>query len=189
MTTLAYALLGLIQRAPLSGYALMRTFQTTPMGQYSGSPGAIYPALRKLESAKLIRGEVEKRESLRPRRVYRLTPRGRTVLRRWLEPEVTPDDVERREPELMLRFALMEGVVSDEDVRRFLTSLASAIDQYIEGIEPLLGATGMSAHATLAIEGGLDGLRGRAAWARRTLRVIGRGDKRSAIGRRVRRRR
>ena len=189
MTTLAYALLGLIQRTPLSGYALMRTFQTTPMGQYSGSPGAVYPALRKLETAKLIRGQIQERSSLRPRRVYRLTPRGRTALRRWLEPEVAPEDVERREPELMLRFALMEGVVPEEDVRRFLTSFARAIDQYIERLEPFLEAPGMSTHSTLALEGGLDGLRGRATWARRALRVVGRGDTRSITRRRVRKRR
>ena len=50
-TTLGYALLGLVAGEPQTGYALMKTFTTTPMGHYSGSPGAIYPALRRLEGA------------------------------------------------------------------------------------------------------------------------------------------
>lgn len=172
LTTLAYALLGLVHQAPLSGYALMKTFQTTPMGQYSGSPGAVYPALRKLERAGLIQGKVERRASLRPRRVYHPTPKGRTALRRWLAPAVTVDDVALREPELMLRFALMEGLLERRVIAQFLRTMAQAIDDYVVSIEPLLQAPGMSRHGVLALQSGIDGLRERAAWARHALRQI-----------------
>ena len=178
LTTLAYALLGLIHQAPLSGYALMMTFQTTPMRQYSGSPGAVYPALRKLEQAQLIRGKVEHRSSLRPRRVYHVTANGGAMLRRWLAPAVTVDDVARREPELMLRFALMEGLLARPEVSRFLRTMAQAIDDYVVSIEPLLEAPGMPRHGVLALQSGIDGLRGRADWARRTHRDLGPGRRR-----------
>jgi len=172
LTTLAYALLGLIHQAPLSGYALMRTFQTTPMGPYSGSPGAVYPALGKLDRAGLIRGKVERQASLRPRRVYHLTTKGRDALRQWLLPAVTADDIACRVPELMLRFALMEGLLNRSEVSRFLKTMAQAIDEYVASIEPFLQAPDMTQHGRLALQSGIEELRGRAVWARRALREI-----------------
>jgi hypothetical protein len=43
---LGYALLGLLMK-PSSGYDLRKIFSSTSMKTYSGSPGAIYPALRR----------------------------------------------------------------------------------------------------------------------------------------------
>ena len=172
LTTLAYALLGLIHQAPLSGYALMRTFQTTPLGPYSGSPGAVYPALGKLERAGLIRGTVERQGSLRPRRVYHLTTKGRGALKRWLSATVTTDDVASRLPDLMLRFALMEGLLNRSEVSRFLATIAQAIDEHVSTIEPFLEAPHMTQHGTLALQSGIEGLRACATWARRALREV-----------------
>ena len=45
---LGYALLGLLMK-PSSGYDLRKIFSSTSMKTYSGSPGAIYPALRRLQ--------------------------------------------------------------------------------------------------------------------------------------------
>ena len=42
-TSLEYALLGLIHMQPQSGYDLRKIFETTPMGHYSSSPGAMAP--------------------------------------------------------------------------------------------------------------------------------------------------
>ena len=69
-TTLEYALLGLVHAEPRSGYDLCKVFETTPMGHYSSSPGAIYPALKRLEGAGLVEGKVEKAGSLRPRKKF-----------------------------------------------------------------------------------------------------------------------
>jgi len=55
---LGYALLGLIHQKPSSGYDLRKTFAETAMGNYSDSPGAIYPALERLESQGLVRGVI-----------------------------------------------------------------------------------------------------------------------------------
>ena len=52
---LGYALLGLIYQQPLSGYDVKKIFASTPMAGFSDSPGAIYPALRKLERLGFVR--------------------------------------------------------------------------------------------------------------------------------------
>ena len=50
---LGHALLGLLHGSSLSGYDVRKIFTETPMGSFSNSPGAIYPALERLEKAGL----------------------------------------------------------------------------------------------------------------------------------------
>ena len=82
-STLAFALLGLIWQEPRSGYDLRKFFSSTPMISFSDSPGAIYPALHRLELRGLVRGHVEERSGLRRRRIFQLTARGRAEFKRW----------------------------------------------------------------------------------------------------------
>jgi hypothetical protein len=76
LTPLSCALLGLISQVPRSGYALMELFNSTPLRRYSGSAGAVYPALKGLEQLSLIRGEVERAGSLRRGASTSLLPRA-----------------------------------------------------------------------------------------------------------------
>jgi DNA-binding PadR family transcriptional regulator len=59
ISKLGYALLGWLRANPASGYDLHKVFSTTAMMTYSDSPGAIYPALRRLQEQDLIRGSIE----------------------------------------------------------------------------------------------------------------------------------
>ena len=61
---LGRALLGLLMETPLSGYDIRRIFTQTPLATFSDSPGAIYPALKRLEAAGLVRGRVERSAGL-----------------------------------------------------------------------------------------------------------------------------
>ncbi|MBX2878146.1 MAG: PadR family transcriptional regulator, partial [Saprospiraceae bacterium] len=47
-TRLDYAIMGLLIGGPLSGYQIRQIFETSEMGNYSSSPGSIYPALKRL---------------------------------------------------------------------------------------------------------------------------------------------
>src|SRR5580704_12277438 len=67
--TLGYALLGLLHQKPASGYDLRKIFSSTSLKSYSDSPGAIYPALGRLEKQGLIRGTVEEVSGLRRRQI------------------------------------------------------------------------------------------------------------------------
>jgi DNA-binding PadR family transcriptional regulator len=131
-TTLGFALIGLLHKGPLSGYDLRKIFQTTPMGHYSSSPGAIYPALRRLEEQGLVSGSVERGQSLRPRKTFRPTRRGTQALRAWLAQPVTRDDVVFNLDVLLLRFAFMGNLSDAEETRRFLQSLVKELEGYVE---------------------------------------------------------
>jgi DNA-binding PadR family transcriptional regulator len=171
LTPLSYALLGLVQQAPRSGYDLRRLFETTPMGYFSSSPGAIYPALSRLERSGLVAGEVDDRQPLRPRRVYRLTAKGLEELRAWATKPVTREDLLRRDDDSELRFAFLGGVGTPADSRRYLESLAAEIDAEVERLERHLSAMkGAGLHGRLALENGIELHKARARWARRALR-------------------
>ena len=172
LSTLSYALLGLIRMKPRSGYGLVKLFRTTPMGRFSGSPGAIYPALKSLETNGLIQGEVERPDSLRPRRVYTVTATGGRQLRKWLSKPVTVEDIAFDEPEVTLRFSLMEGMLEHEEIASFLKTFADVCDEYASSMEVHLSDPEMSLHGSLALQGGIDAYRARAQWARHALRRI-----------------
>src|SRR5271169_1716091 len=122
---LGYALLGLLQK-PSSGYDLRKVFSSTSMKTYSDSPGAIYPALARLEKAGLIRGAIEEGCGLRRRQIFRLTPKGLSELRQWITRPVTREDLVWGQQEIMLRFAFCEIAVGPAAAVELLHSLAAA---------------------------------------------------------------
>ncbi|HKN34165.1 MAG TPA: PadR family transcriptional regulator [Terriglobales bacterium] len=95
ISLLAYALLGLLQQEPRSGYDLRKIFSATPLTSFSDSPGSIYPALERLERQGLIRSRVEERSGLRRRRLFRLTTAGVNELKGWQSRPLIRDDVIR----------------------------------------------------------------------------------------------
>lgn len=119
-TPLGFALLGLIYEKPGSGYDIRKVIDADAIGGFSSSPGAIYPALNHLRKWGLIEGNIEQRTRLKPREVFQLTAPGLAHLKRWLAKRLTAHDVRNRMPELMLKFRLMNGLMSRQDILRFL---------------------------------------------------------------------
>jgi len=166
-SVLGFALLGLIHQKPSSGYDLRKTFAETAIGNYSSSPGAIYPGLERLESRGLIRGVVEDSAGLRRRRLYRLTPKGGAELKRWLARPIEPGDVTRGAQELMLRFSFMDQASGTDATMAFLTSFRDALESYVSGLESYLcdNAPKMTLSGRLALECGVRGYRSMRDWA------------------------
>jgi len=155
----------------MSGYDLRKVFAETALGNYSSSPGAIYPALARLEKAGLIEGEEDRAQSLRPRKLYRPSAEGRRVFREWLSQDVTRDDVSRSFDELMLRFAFHSALGSSTATRRFLERLAAEVESYVEELrrQRKLFPQGAPVHSRLALEAGIEQYRASARWARKAL--------------------
>jgi PadR family transcriptional regulator, regulatory protein PadR len=72
-------LLACLEAGPLHGYAIMEALRTRSGGRFDLPTGTVYPALRRLERAGLIRGTWSEAGG-RQRRVYDLTPAGRRML-------------------------------------------------------------------------------------------------------------
>jgi DNA-binding PadR family transcriptional regulator len=170
---LGYALLGLLHERPGSGYALRRMFAASPIGTFSDSPGAIYPALRKLERQRLVRGRVQRSAGLRQKVIFRLTPRGRAALEEWLQRPLTRADVVRGMDGVMLRFAFTDGVFGPAASIRLLRSLAAELHAYVPELHAYFNEHGaaMPLSGRLALESGIRSYEGLSRWAGDALRA------------------
>jgi DNA-binding PadR family transcriptional regulator len=91
LTELEGTVLGVVwARQPCTPYRVRREFLDSPSPYWSGSAGAIYPLIERLEAAGLISG-TERATGARVGREYRVTAAGRRALRRWVGPPL--DDV------------------------------------------------------------------------------------------------
>ncbi|MCP4895802.1 MAG: PadR family transcriptional regulator [bacterium] len=173
ISELRLAIIGLISMQPQSGYSLRKFFSTTPMGRFSSSPGAIYPALKRLEEEGWIAGAIDNADSLRPKKVYSLTEEGTRALHLELTKAVTREDIIWNLDGLILRFPFIEQLGLSE-VLRFLTQFEEEVSRYIPTLENYLD--GVSEEITLcgrlAMQQGIDGYRGMARWARHAIEEI-----------------
>lgn len=168
---LSLAILGLISLQPMSGYDLRKCFATTPMGHFSASPGAVYPALARLEKAGWIRGTEDLRQALRPRRMFALTKKGEDILVAHLSRAITREDVIWRLDELLLRFSFMGHWVRPAQVRRFLKEFRQEIGGYLEVLQAQRSAFPdlPSPTARLALDYGLAQYQAALRWADQAL--------------------
>ncbi|HTM80480.1 PadR family transcriptional regulator [Asticcacaulis sp.] len=159
LTTLGFALLGLIRAEPRTGYALRMVFETTPMGSYSSSPGSIYPALKSLEKQGLIAAQAI------GKRVLHITPEGRRKFDDWLTAPMGPEEsVETA----LLRFAFLHDHPDRQVTLEFLTTFITVMAGRASGLRNWLAgdeAQAMPLQARLAVMHGLRSLEASAQWA------------------------
>jgi DNA-binding PadR family transcriptional regulator len=83
LTELEGAILGVLVRAPsATAYRIRRVFQESRSAEWSGSAGAVYPAIRRLVGERLIEERAE--DDGRGTHTYELTQTGRSAYERWL---------------------------------------------------------------------------------------------------------
>jgi DNA-binding PadR family transcriptional regulator len=174
LSTLSLAILGLVCRQPMSGYDLRKLFATTPMWHFSASPGAIYPALKRLEQDGLLKGTVERKRTLRPRQVFALTKRGAEALARELRRPVTRDDVIWRMDQVMLRFAFVGYVLGREATLALLKQFIAQTEEYLAWLREQLKLMPdeRPSYGRMALGHGLEMYQANARWARDVIRQL-----------------
>ena len=175
VSLLGYALLGLLHQRPSSGYALRKVFATTPMRTFSDSPGAIYPALRRLERQGLVHGRVESSAGLRQKQTFRLSAQGLAALEEWLDRPLTRADVVRDMDDVMLRLAFMDEVMTPAASIRLLQSLARELAGYLPRLYAYLNAhrREMPLSGRPALESGIRAYEEQSRWVRDALKAYG----------------
>jgi PadR family transcriptional regulator, regulatory protein AphA len=109
LSATARVILGLLKYEPRTGYDVKRVTDVSTRFFWRASYGQIYPELRKLEAAGLVRSRDEP-HGRRIRRVYELTSEGERALSDWLDSE---DDLFELRDEGLLRL-FFGDLVSDE---------------------------------------------------------------------------
>jgi PadR family transcriptional regulator, regulatory protein AphA len=106
----ARVILGLLKFEPRTGYDIKRVTDFSTRFFWRASYGQIYPELRALENAGLVRSR-EEPHGRRPRRVYELTAKGERALTEWLRSE---SDLYELRDEGLLRLFFGELVADEE---------------------------------------------------------------------------
>ena len=167
-TLLDYAILGLIQDQPLSGYAIRKIFEESALGNYSSSPGAIYPALNRLQKFELIQkialGKANKT-------YFEITANGIQILKKWFLKPVEKIEVEKKTHELLLRFGFMEAMVNKKQKINFLTSFRDLLDNHIKDLQGYYNkeSNNMPLHGRLAFQYGIDSTTTTLKWCKKAI--------------------
>lgn len=97
MRTLKFAILGLLHRAPLTGYDISKEFEKDLVNFWYAKHSQIYPELKRLAEEGCVSFSVENGVEKPDRKVYTITETGERQLLEWLardeELEPTPKDV------------------------------------------------------------------------------------------------
>ncbi|HTS95687.1 MAG TPA: PadR family transcriptional regulator [Streptosporangiaceae bacterium] len=178
LTDFEQVLLAMIAAAPSTGYDLKLAFATTPLGIYQPSSGALYPALRRLERAGLLRteaGSAGDQPRSRRRYVYHLTEPGRAAYAAWVRRPVNPATITSDLPLHLMRFVMMEPLIPRADVLAFLADLRDALAACLDGLETYAEATSFEdLHTPLALDHGIAIYTASLAWAKRTMNLLAR---------------
>jgi DNA-binding PadR family transcriptional regulator len=174
LTDFEQVLLGLICMSPSSGYDLKRSFSTTPLGVYQPSSGALYPALARLAGKGLLERQVPagRTEAARRRSVYEATPSGRTSNIAWLRVPVSPVTVARDLGLHLLRFVMMEALLSRDEVLGWLRDLVDALSIFVADVERYRAVVAEPLHAALALDHGIAVHRASLEWAQATWEML-----------------
>ncbi len=98
-----FAILGLLSKAPSSGYDIKREVEERLSHFWSESYGHIYPMLRRLHEKGLVETHLERQSGKPDRKVYEITPAGRDALEAWFAEPPAP---QRPRNEILLRLFL-----------------------------------------------------------------------------------
>ena len=164
-TTLDYAILGILRSGPQSGYAIRKIFATSAMGNYSSSPGVIYPALKRLEKFKFVKKQVNG---------FQVSKKGLQYLEAWLAENLTPDDISKRMHLVLLKFAFFEETKHKETAILFLHDFIKNLKVVIKNLNHFHKQ--QSAHiplfGRLALENGIENYKTHLKWAKKALKEI-----------------
>ena len=136
-----YAILGLLSIGPKSGYDIKKTVDNSIGFFWSENYGHIYPILRRLEAAGLVKKRADAALNRPSKNVYTLTGKGRSELVEWLTVPVEKESI-RNELLLKLFFgskigsrAVIDMLAAEKKNHEDLMIIYDRIQKDISGIK------------------------------------------------------
>jgi DNA-binding PadR family transcriptional regulator len=162
----SYLILGMLNRGVETGYAIKRTVDLSTRFFWAASLAQVYPELAALEKDGYVVSTNEP-HGARPRKLHRLTDKGRAALGEWLRSERATHLEFRDEGLLRLFFADAMALEDTLELVRRLRIDAESSDRGFRGdVLPL--AQGASGRFPLIVaREGADYFAWRAAWFRK----------------------
>src|SRR5215208_3211378 len=131
----AYVILGMLALGKRTGYEIKSLVDVSTRFFWAASYGQIYPQLKRLERAGLIRGEEDASDGRR-RRAYELTAEGRKVLHDWLTSDQPLVRELRHEGVLKMFFSDVLGPEEQLEQIRRMRAEHEAVRDRLREIEP-----------------------------------------------------
>jgi DNA-binding PadR family transcriptional regulator len=162
--SLRHAALGLLARAPASGYDLLKVFEASMANVWPATQSQLYGELNKLADAGMIQvSEV----GPRGRKEYAITETGRVELHRWL---TSPQDDPTFRSAQLLRVFLLDNLPHDQ-AREFVLGFKTEADEEHKRYEQIRDTYDWSRgdqafFERAALENGLRFTRMQSEWAR-----------------------
>lgn len=171
ITHIDYSILGLLRQNSMSGYAIRMIFEKTALGNFSSSPGTIYPALKKLEGLQLI--EKKKYAPTEKQAPYTITTKGINSLNEWLMQLVTKEEVAKNLNIILLRFAFMDVSANREIKKKFLESFKEAVSSYSKELEEYHSKESMNMPLSgrLVFEHGIESYKATYRWIQKVITI------------------
>jgi DNA-binding PadR family transcriptional regulator len=167
------AVLGVIwQEGPCTAYTVRKRFMSSPSPQWSGSAGAIYPLVRRLEKKRLLASRILT-GTKRGGRSYRLTSAGQRVLNDWIKPPLNPTVTGVPADPLRTRIGFL-GALTPAERRSFIASALQGNDAEIQAtlLEIKESRKENDHWYLLAAQGALACLRARRTWLQAAARSL-----------------
>jgi len=174
LTNIDYAILGLLHQQSLSGYGIRKIFETTALGNYSSSPGTIYPAIKRLRSFQLVNKKRYSQNSSSQKKLFYITAKGKKELIAWLITPIEMEDILKGTDKLLLRFAFMDDLITLDKKVTFLKSFIDKISEYLKYLIEYHKNeySNLKLHGRLALENGIEIFKAHLRWGRYTLNVL-----------------
>jgi len=133
LSELEAVVLGLIRMdGPCTAYAVRRTVQRSLSAQWSGSAGAVYPAVARLVERGLIRSR-DQATGQRRSQALEVTARGSRALTEWLRPPIDAASLGVPPDPLRVRLRFLE-LLAPADQDAFLAEAIAAIETTLEQV-------------------------------------------------------
>jgi DNA-binding PadR family transcriptional regulator len=160
----AYVILGMIRGAPKSGYEIKAAVDGTTRFFWAASYGQIYPELKRLSEAGLVRG-VDSPTGGRKRTVYEITADGEEELLAWLRQP--PETFEMRE-EGLLKLFFANALPPDEavEILRAMRDYRLSVRDQLVAMEPGAAAK-PDPFRLMVLQGGIEFTEWFADWCER----------------------
>ncbi|MDA1266169.1 MAG: PadR family transcriptional regulator [Planctomycetota bacterium] len=174
LTELEHVALAVIWRdGPCTPYHVRKQFLDSPTPRWSGSAGALYPLMRRIEEQGLVTSQAAGDDG-RGTRHYKVTPAGRGALVRWLRPPLDATAIGPIEDPIRTRL-LFVGALSPAARRKFLDGVTRQLAEHVaelQGIEEAMRVT-QDPLLLLAARGSHQVARARQRWFRDVCATLG----------------
>jgi PadR family transcriptional regulator, regulatory protein AphA len=141
-------ILGMLAARPRSGYEIKQLVDSSARFFWAASYGQIYPELKKLEEAGLIKGD-DSSQGARQRTTFRLTAQGKRAAREWISSP--PEVLETRDEGLLKLF--FAGSIEPKraaEIARERASASQAKAAQLRAIEAAIDGAGRTTEGPAA---------------------------------------